>query len=57
MNIAAMAVITALIFAEKSLPSGRRIGQAAGVALIVYGLLVVLVPGMLPGTMQSPQGM
>jgi len=57
MNVAAMAVITALIFAEKSLPFGRRIGQIAALGLIAYGLLAVLVPGMLPTNMQSPSGM
>jgi predicted metal-binding membrane protein len=51
MNIAVMAVLTALIFAEKSLPRGRRIGQVAAVALIVYGVVVVLAPAGLPGPM------
>jgi predicted metal-binding membrane protein len=48
MNVAAMAVITLLIFAEKSLPVGRRIGQIASVALIVYGLLALFIPELLP---------
>lgn len=51
MNVAAMAVITLLIFAEKSLPMGRHIGRAAAVALIAYGALVVLVPAALPTVM------
>jgi predicted metal-binding membrane protein len=33
MNIAAMAVITLVIFAEKTLPWGRAAGRAAAVAL------------------------
>src|SRR5207248_6907320 len=41
MNIAVMALLTALIFAEKALPIGRQISQLAGVGLIVYGLLVL----------------
>ena len=57
MNIAAMAVLTALIFAEKSLPAGHRIGQVAAAALIAYGLLVLVVPGALPGTMPWHSGM
>jgi predicted metal-binding membrane protein len=57
MNVAAMAVITVLIFAEKSLPFGRRVGQIAALALMAYGLLAVIVPGMLPTYMQSPSGM
>ena len=48
MNIAVMALLTALIFAEKSVPLGRQISQIAGVALISYGVLVVLVPALLP---------
>jgi predicted metal-binding membrane protein len=48
MNVVAMAVITALIFAEKSLPIGRQLGQLAAVALISYGALVLFVPAALP---------
>lgn len=44
MNVAAMAVVTLLIFAEKSLARGRRIASWAGIALIVYGLTVLAVP-------------
>jgi len=53
MNVAAMAVITLLIFAEKSLPVGRRLAQGAAAALVVYGALVVFLPQLLltPGTM------
>ena len=56
MNVAAMAVITLLIFAEKSLRLGHRIGQGAAVALIAYGALVVFVPAALP-TMAGAGGM
>jgi predicted metal-binding membrane protein len=35
MNIAVMALLTVLIYAEKSFPLGRQISQIAGVALIV----------------------
>lgn len=48
MNVALMALLTLLIFAEKSWPLGRRIGQAAALILIVYGVLVILMPGLLP---------
>ena len=53
MNIAVMALVTALIFAEKSFPIGQRIAQLSALALIAYGVLVLVVPGALP-TMQSP---
>jgi predicted metal-binding membrane protein len=53
MNMAALAVITLVIFAEKSLPLGARIAQLAALALIAYGVLVVLMPSTLP-TMRAP---
>jgi predicted metal-binding membrane protein len=48
MNVAAMAAITLLIFAEKALPLGRQIGWVAGPVLIAYGVLVIFVPTALP---------
>jgi predicted metal-binding membrane protein len=51
MNIAVMALLTALIYAEKSFPLGRQISQIAGVALIVYGVIVIGVPAAFPAVM------
>ena len=48
MNIAVMAVLTVLIFAEKMVPRGERIAQVVGLALILYGILVIVVPTALP---------
>ena len=48
MNIAVMALLTALIFAEKAVPHGKRISQVAGVALIAYGAIVMFIPTALP---------
>ena len=48
MNIAALALLTALIFAEKVLPVGRAVSAIAGVALVVYGAVVVFMPTFLP---------
>jgi predicted metal-binding membrane protein len=48
MNIAVLAAVTVLIFAEKALPIGRQISQLVGVGLIVYGLLVIFLPAALP---------
>lgn len=48
MNVAAMAVITLLIFAEKSLSIGQQVAKIAAVVLMVYGALVIFVPGALP---------
>ncbi len=48
MNIAAMVVLTVLIFAEKFFPQAERIAWGAGLALIFYGTLVIVVPAALP---------
>ena len=48
MNIAAMAVITLVIFAEKTLPWGRAAARTAAAALIVCGSIVVAAPQLLP---------
>ncbi len=48
MNVGAMALITLLIFAEKSLPLGRQVGAFAAIALVAYGLVVILAPDALP---------
>ena len=49
MNLAAMGVITALIFAEKSTPWGMRIASSLGVALVAFGIVVAVLPSSLPG--------
>ena len=58
MNIAAMASITVLIFAEKTLPWGRTAARIAAGALFAYGVLVLAAPQLLPtfapGTMAMP---
>jgi predicted metal-binding membrane protein len=48
MNIAAMAVVTLVIFAEKTLPWGRATARATAAALIVYGATVLVSPQLLP---------
>ena len=51
MNVAAMAVVALLVLAEKTLPVGRRISELVGVVLVAVGLVIVLLPGLLPTTM------
>lgn len=51
MNVAAMAIITAFIFAEKVMPIGRQMATAGAVALLLLGVTVVFVPDALPTTM------
>lgn len=46
MNVAAMAVITLLIFAEKSLPIGPHVTKVASLVLMVYGVAVLFSPSM-----------
>jgi predicted metal-binding membrane protein len=48
MNIAAMVVITILIFAEKSWPIGQQVAWLAAAGLVAYGALVMLEPDALP---------
>jgi hypothetical protein len=44
MNVAAMAAITLLIFAEKSLPGARRAAQIGAVILVAAGAVLLLAP-------------
>ena len=48
MNIAAMAAITLLVFAEKTLPWGRPVVRATSAALVAYGVVVLAAPQVLP---------
>jgi predicted metal-binding membrane protein len=48
MNIAAMAVITVVVFAEKTLPWGRPVARVTSIALVAYGAAVLAAPQLLP---------
>jgi len=48
MNVGAMMLIAALVFAEKALPWGRQAARVGAVALVVYGVAVVVQPDLLP---------
>ena len=48
MNVAAMVAVAALVFAEKVIPYGRRVGIAASAILIVCGVAVAVHPTLLP---------
>ena len=56
MNVAAMVVITALIFAEKAFPWGVRVAHIAAGALALYGVVVLFVPSALPTFMALENG-
>jgi predicted metal-binding membrane protein len=51
LNLAVLAAIVLIIFAEKSLPFGQRVRQFAAAALLAYGTLVLFVPDALPTAM------
>lgn len=53
MNVAAMALITLLIFAEKSTPIGMQVAKFGALALVGYGALVIAAPELLPTVMDS----
>lgn len=48
MNVAAMAAVAALVFAEKVLPVGRAVSVVAAAVLVVYGIAVIVRPELLP---------
>jgi predicted metal-binding membrane protein len=55
MNIAALATITLLIFAEKSLQAGQLVAQIVASMLIAYGATVLAIPWILPTFMNMPR--
>jgi predicted metal-binding membrane protein len=55
MNVAAMIVVTFIIFAEKSMPWGRRVTHITAAGLAAYGVAVLVVPEALP-TFQASGG-
>ncbi len=56
MNIVAMAVITLVILAEKTLPWGRLVARVNAAALVAYGAVVLGAPQILP-TFVADSGM
>jgi predicted metal-binding membrane protein len=53
MNVAALAAVTLIILAEKTLPWPRLAPYAAAVALVLYGALVITSPQLLPTFQQD----
>lgn len=51
MNVGAMLVVAALVFAEKALPKGDTVARVAAAVLVSYGLFALAVPDALPTTM------
>jgi predicted metal-binding membrane protein len=49
MNVAVMAALAVVIFAEKLWRHGKPFGQAVGVLLVATGVLAIWFPWLLPG--------
>jgi len=49
MNLAAMAALAIVIFAEKLTRHGRLFGQAVGIVLVASGVVAIWFPFLLPG--------
>jgi predicted metal-binding membrane protein len=49
MNVAVMAALAVVIFAEKLWRYGKPFGRAVGVALAAFGVLAIWFPWLLPG--------
>jgi predicted metal-binding membrane protein len=49
MSLFWMAVVAAVIFAEKVLPYGLRLARVFAVALIALGIWIAAAPGSVPG--------
>jgi predicted metal-binding membrane protein len=54
MNVAVMAALAVVIFAEKLWRRGRPFGRAVGVLLIATGVLAIWFPWLLPGLHAAP---
>ena len=49
MSLLWMAVVAAVIFAQKVLPHGERLATASAVAFVAFGIWVAAAPGHVPG--------
>jgi predicted metal-binding membrane protein len=57
MSLVWMAVVAAVIFAEKVLPRGFRLSRAVAVGLVVLGIWVAAAPGSVPGLTEPGRNM
>ena len=57
MSVTWMAVVAALIFAEKILPFGARLSGAIAVVLVAFGVWIALAPGSVPGLTEPGMAM
>jgi hypothetical protein len=52
MSLLWMAVVAALVFAEKVLPLGERLASIFAVGFVAFGIVVATAPGSVPGLIQ-----
>jgi predicted metal-binding membrane protein len=55
MSLVWMAVVAAVIFAEKVTPFGLRLSRVFAVAFVLFGIWVALAPGSVPGLTQPDE--
>ncbi|MBA2642955.1 MAG: DUF2182 domain-containing protein [Actinobacteria bacterium] len=55
MSLVWMALLAAVIFAEKLTPFGQRLSRALAVVFVLFGIWVALAPGSVPGLTQPDE--
>jgi predicted metal-binding membrane protein len=55
MNLGAMAVLTLVVFVERTQPWGPRLGRLVGVAALGMAFAVIVHPALAPGLHHNPQ--
>jgi hypothetical protein len=56
MSVFSMAVVAALVFAEKVLPYGYRLARGLAGTLVALGIWVASAPGSIPGLTEPDSG-
>jgi predicted metal-binding membrane protein len=57
MSLLWMAIVAAIIFAEKLLPGGQRLSAVLAVLFVALGVWVAAAPGTVPGLTQPGSDM
>jgi hypothetical protein len=57
MSILWMALVTALVFIQRTLPGGDRVTPFLGAILVAFGIWIAVSPASVPGLTQPGSGM
>jgi predicted metal-binding membrane protein len=57
MSILWMALLTVVVFVQRTLPRGDRITPFVGIALVAFGIWIAVAPASVPGLTQPGRGM